>query len=173
MGDKRVDLKGFRRRCGTRFLSYASAGDLGSIMGLEPGSVTPLGFLNDGERKAALFLDVDLADGIVGVHPGGNTATVWMQAADCVRVVENHGNEVHVVELQPRPWRSWSVSRGRLISCYVLRCIIGGVADAVTISIRRVAWAESCGALPAPRVAIGRNQQDARGGKWLFLVRIF
>ena len=68
-GDKRVDLKEFRRRYGTRPLSFASAGDLGSIMGLEPGSVTPLGLLNDEERRVALFLDADLAGGIIGVHP--------------------------------------------------------------------------------------------------------
>lgn len=30
---------------------------------------------------------------------------------------------VRVVELWPRPWRSWSGSRGRLISCRVLRRI--------------------------------------------------
>lgn len=98
-GDKRVDLKEFRRRYGTRPLSFASAGDLGSIMGLEPGSVTPLGLLSDEERRVALFLDADLAGGIIGVHPNDSTATVWMRAADLVRVVEDHGNEVRVVEL--------------------------------------------------------------------------
>ena len=69
MGDGRVDLKEFRRRYGTRPLSYASADDLGSIMGLESGSVTPLGLLNDEGQEATVFLDADLASGIIGVHP--------------------------------------------------------------------------------------------------------
>lgn len=69
MGDRRVDLKEFRRRYGARPLSFASADDLGSIMGLEPGSVTPLGLLNDEGREATVFLDADLASGIIGVHP--------------------------------------------------------------------------------------------------------
>ncbi|WP_368284760.1 prolyl-tRNA synthetase associated domain-containing protein [Enorma massiliensis] len=99
MGDKRVDLKAFRQRHGTRALSFASADDLRSIMGLEPGSVTPLGLLNDEGRKVTLFLDADFAGGIIGVHPNDNTATVWMQAADLVRIIEDHGNEVRVVEL--------------------------------------------------------------------------
>ena len=94
MGDRRVDLKEFRRRCGTRPLSLASA-----IMGLESGSVTPLGPLSDEERKAAFSLDADFADDIIGVHSNDNTATVWMQAADLVRVVEGHGNEARVIEL--------------------------------------------------------------------------
>ena len=49
-GDKRVDLKEFRKQHGLRALSFASAEDLRSIMGLEPGSVTPLGILNDSEH---------------------------------------------------------------------------------------------------------------------------
>ena len=102
MGDRRVDLKEFRRRCGTRPLSFASADDLRSIMGLESGSVTPLELLNDEGREATVFLDADLASGIIGVHPNDNTATVWMRAADLVRVVENHGNEVRVIELSRR-----------------------------------------------------------------------
>lgn len=99
MGDRRIDLKEFRRRCGTRPLSFASAGDLGSIMGLEPGPIMPLGLLNDEERKAAFSLDADFADDIIGAHSNDNIATVWMQAADLVRVIENHGNEVRVIEL--------------------------------------------------------------------------
>lgn len=49
--------------------------------------MTPLGLLNDEERKVVLFLDADLVDGIIGVHPNDNTATVWMRTADPVRVV--------------------------------------------------------------------------------------
>ena len=98
-GDKRVNLKEFRRAHGTRALSFASANDLLDIMGLVPGAVTPLGLLNDTEHKVALYLDADLMDGIVGVHPNDNTATVWLQAADLVRLIEEHGNEVHVVDL--------------------------------------------------------------------------
>ena len=50
-GDKRVDLKEFRKQHGLRSLSFASSGDLASIMGLLPGSVTPLGLLNDENVK--------------------------------------------------------------------------------------------------------------------------
>ena len=46
-GDKRVDLKEFRKNNNTRALSFASENDLMDIMNLIPGSVTPLGMLND------------------------------------------------------------------------------------------------------------------------------
>ena len=99
MGEKRVDLKEFRRTHGTRVLSFASADDLMAIMGLIPGAVTPLGLLDDEERKVTLYLDADFSGGIIGVHPNDNTATVWMSAEDLVRIIEEHGNEVHVIRL--------------------------------------------------------------------------
>ena len=42
-GDKRVDLKEFRHKYGTRALSFASENDLMQVLGLIPGAVTPLG----------------------------------------------------------------------------------------------------------------------------------
>ena len=98
-GAKRVDLKEFRKKHDLRNLSFASAEDLMSIMGLIPGAVTPLGLLNDEERKVILYLDASFTEGLIGVHPNDNTGTVWMQGADLVRVIEDHGNTVNVVEM--------------------------------------------------------------------------
>ena len=63
------------------------------------GAVTPLGLLNDEERKVTLFLDADFGSGLVGVHPNDNTATVWLAAADLVQVIGEHGNKVNVVKI--------------------------------------------------------------------------
>ncbi len=98
-GDKRVDLKDFRKRYGLRPLSFASPEDLMAIMGLIPGAVTPLGLLSDEERKVTLFLDSAFSGGLVGVHPNDNTATVWLEAEDLTRLIEEHGNTVCVVEI--------------------------------------------------------------------------
>ena len=98
-GDKRVDLKQFQKDQGTRKLSFASADDLMHIMKLIPGAVTPLGLLNDEEQKVTLFLDADFDGGLVGVHPNDNTATVWITAAELIRVIEEHGNKVNVVKI--------------------------------------------------------------------------
>lgn len=98
-GDKRVDLKEFRKEHGLRNLSFASSDDLMNIMKLIPGAVTPLGLLNDEERKVVLYLDAAFADGLIGVHPNDNTATVWLKAEDLIKVIEDHGNIVNVVEI--------------------------------------------------------------------------
>ena len=98
-GDKRVDLKAFSRARGRRRLSFASAGELEDLLGLIPGAVTPLGLLNDAERRVTLYIDAALAEGLVGVHPNDNTATVWMKTKDLARLIEEHGNTVRVEPL--------------------------------------------------------------------------
>ena len=61
-GDKRVDLKEFRKEQGTRPLSFASAEDLEHFLHLIPGSVTPLGLLNNVEKNVKFFLDSDFEE---------------------------------------------------------------------------------------------------------------
>lgn len=99
MEHKRVDLKEFRRQHGLRNLSFASADDLLDILGLTPGSVTPLGVLNDTQRRVHFYFDAAFANGKIGVHPNENTATVWMETDDLVRIIREHGNEVDFVEI--------------------------------------------------------------------------
>ena len=100
-GDKRVNLKEFRKNNNTRPLSLASADDLMEIMGLIPGAVTPLGLLNDTECKVTLFLDNDFIGdlGLIAVHPNDNTATVWIKANDLVTLIQQHGNTVNFVRI--------------------------------------------------------------------------
>ncbi len=99
MGNKRVDLKEFRKTHELRNLSFATADDLMAIMGLLPGAVTPLGLLCDGEKKVTFFMDRAFEKGLIGVHPNDNTATVWLKAEDLVRILKEHGNTVNIVEL--------------------------------------------------------------------------
>ncbi len=96
-GDKRVDLKEFRRRQGLRPLTFAGPEDLLAILGLTPGSVTPLGVLNDGEHRVHVYLDAEFAGHKIGVHPNDNTATVWLAAEDLARLLREHGAQVDVV----------------------------------------------------------------------------
>lgn len=98
-GDKRVDLKDFRRKHGLRALSFASPDELFSIMKLIPGAVTPLGILNDEERRVHFYLDQEFQENKIGIHPNENTATIWLQADDLMRLILVHGNEAEVVEI--------------------------------------------------------------------------
>ena len=97
--EKRVDLKRFRHERGTRPLSFASPEELLELMGLTPGSVTPLGLLNDKGRRVAFFLDESFLGQIIGVHPNDNTATVWLRADDLLGIVREHGNQASAVAI--------------------------------------------------------------------------
>lgn len=100
-GDKRVDLKAFRKAQGTRPLTFASESELMDIMRLIPGAVTPLGLLNDSELRVIFYLDKDFfkESFLIGVHPNDNTATVWLNVNDLADIIKKHGNEVIVTEI--------------------------------------------------------------------------
>lgn len=83
-GDKKVDLKKFRKNNNLRNLSFASTSDLNDILNLMPGSVSPLGLLNDG---------------IIGVHPCDNTATIFLYVNDLINIIKEHGNEVIIQKI--------------------------------------------------------------------------
>ena len=100
-GDKRVDLKEFRKANNTRPLTFASEDDLFSILKLTPGSVTPLGILNDDERRIEFYLDASFLenDSLIGVHPNDNTATIWLKSKDLISIIKEYGSSVHVVRI--------------------------------------------------------------------------
>lgn len=98
-GDKRVNLKDFRKAHGLRPLSFASPEDLKKYMDLTPGAVTPLGLLNVEEAPITMYLDAEFKDSIIGIHPNENTATVWLQGDDLVTLLRENGCEVEIVEI--------------------------------------------------------------------------
>lgn len=101
IGSKRVDLKEFKKKQGTRSLTFASAEELLQFLKLTPGGVTPLGLLNDDDCAVKLYLDKAFTEdeGIIGVHPNDNTATVAMKTADLLTLLQEHGTEIEIVEI--------------------------------------------------------------------------
>ena len=71
-------------------------------MNLIPGAVTPLGLLNDKEKKVQFFIDKDFMSNqhLVGVHPNDNTATLWIKADDLIKIIKKHGNLVTIVSIK-------------------------------------------------------------------------
>lgn len=100
-GDKRVDLKEFRKTYGTKPLTFVKPDELVGILGLIPGAVSPFGLLNDAEKKVVFYIDTAFMEGngLIGIHPNDNTATVWLKAGDLIRIIQEHGNEVNVVKI--------------------------------------------------------------------------
>jgi Ala-tRNA(Pro) deacylase len=38
-------------------------------------------------------------DGLIGLHPNDNTATIWMKATDLVKLLEEDGHTVRTIAL--------------------------------------------------------------------------
>ena len=100
-GEKRVNLKEFRKEQGTRPLSFASDEELKEKLDLIPGAVTPMGLLQAEAGQVAFFLDEEFLEGkgLIGVHPNDNTATVWLKTEDLLRILSEHGSEAEVTEI--------------------------------------------------------------------------
>ena len=93
-----VSLKAFQQQIGSRKLSFASEDDLQDLLGLIRGSVTPLGLLNDAERKVQFCLDSYFAGRRIAMHPNENTATIFMNADDLLTLLREHGSPVTLVD---------------------------------------------------------------------------
>lgn len=98
--NKRADLGGLAQQLGCGKLSFASEERLQRFLGLYRGAVTPLGVLNDRDGAVEMVFDRDLArHPRIGVHPCDNTATVWLAFPDLLRLAEENGNRIHLVDL--------------------------------------------------------------------------
>ncbi len=98
--EKRADLKNLSTQIGSTRLSFASAERLHKHLGLTPGYVTPLGLLNDEEKKVLVLIDEDLKNSKhICLHPNVNTATVSILYDDFIRFLKWRGNEFRYVKI--------------------------------------------------------------------------
>ncbi|MFD1704549.1 prolyl-tRNA synthetase associated domain-containing protein [Methylopila henanensis] len=98
-----IDLKWLAAALGAsgRF-SFGSPELLVSVWGVEPGSVTPFGAINDAEGRVTVGLDASLLrHELVNVHPLTNTATTALAPDDLLRFLHATGHEPVIVELAP------------------------------------------------------------------------
>ena len=96
---KRADLKALRRTISSRPLSFASKEETEKLLGVSSGSVSPLGILNDEDRKTKVLIDDFFLGGEIGVHPNENTATLWLKTEDLMEMIRRHGTAVDTVVL--------------------------------------------------------------------------
>ena len=94
-----VDLKHLHKQLGSRRLSFASPEMLKEKLGLDLGSVTPFGILNDESHAVTLVFDEGLAHERFNAHPMVNTATMYVWLDDVLPLFEEHGNPVVFCDL--------------------------------------------------------------------------
>ncbi|MEK6940542.1 MAG: prolyl-tRNA synthetase associated domain-containing protein [Nanoarchaeota archaeon] len=76
-GDKRLDIRGLAKMLKVRDLNFGSEEQLMKYLHLTPGSVSPLGLMNDTEKKVIPIVDQEAWDArSINFHPNINTETI-------------------------------------------------------------------------------------------------
>ncbi|WP_158683530.1 MULTISPECIES: prolyl-tRNA synthetase associated domain-containing protein [Burkholderia] len=99
IADKALDLHAVAGLLNSKRLSFASSEHLYELLGVRPGSLSPLALVNDHAGKVQLVIDTDLADEPVFLfHPLDNAATIALSRRDLENFLQ--GIE-HVPAWQP------------------------------------------------------------------------
>lgn len=97
---KSTDLKKLCSIAGVKKLSFANTESLRDILGLEEGSVSPFGLLNDLTGEVELYVDKDVysAETVI-FHPNVNTASLELSRRMFRKFLQIIDHEVNIVEL--------------------------------------------------------------------------
>lgn len=81
-------------------LSFASAERMMKYLGLEPGSVSPFGLINDTNHEVHLFLDENIKEApLLSFHPNDCKGTVVIKREDFERYLAIVGNTYEYISL--------------------------------------------------------------------------
>jgi Ala-tRNA(Pro) deacylase len=98
--EKQVDIKALESVLGASKLSFGSPERLLKFLGVQPGSVTLLGLINDKERGVEVYIDQSLwAHERIQCHPLVNTATITITPKDMERFFECTGHTFRLIEV--------------------------------------------------------------------------
>ncbi|USN55184.1 MAG: prolyl-tRNA synthetase associated domain-containing protein [Candidatus Peribacteria bacterium] len=91
----KTDIKHITSLLGEKKLSFASAETLMEKLGLEPGSVSPFGLINDSEHTVLVAIATPvLQSDLVSFHPNTNTATLVLTQEIFQQFLQSVENEV-------------------------------------------------------------------------------
>lgn len=99
-GEARVDLKALPAAIGSKRVSFGKAEDMDRLLGIKPGSVTPLAAINAPPGSITVVLDAGLAAAAtVNVHPLRNTATLGLSGPAILDLLRYWGHAPLATEI--------------------------------------------------------------------------
>jgi len=101
--DKSVDLMNLGQLTGHGRVSFASPERLWNHLGVEPGSVTIMGVINDEENNVELIIDKSVWEAdFVRCHPLVNTSTVVLSASGIRAMLQATGHDPIILDVPTR-----------------------------------------------------------------------
>lgn len=97
---RQLNIRDLEKRLKQGKLTFASDQRLKKYLGVEPGSVSPFGLINDKEHHVHLFIDEQLNDfEHLSFHPNINTASLVISKSDFLRFLAFAGNSFEFIRL--------------------------------------------------------------------------
>jgi len=97
---RQLNIKDLEKRLRQGKLTFSSDKRLMKYLGVEPGSVSPFGLINDIENHVHLFIDEELERcERLAFHPNLNTASLVITKSDFLRFLEHTGNSYEFIKL--------------------------------------------------------------------------
>ncbi len=98
--ERDLDIHDLEKRLHQGKLSFASPQRMEKYLGLQPGSVSPFGLINDADNHVHLFMDKNLLEEkALSFHPNDNHATVVIEVEEFMRYLNAVGNGFEFIEL--------------------------------------------------------------------------
>jgi Ala-tRNA(Pro) deacylase len=96
--DARVDLKAAPAKIGSKRLTFGKPDLLMEVLGVEPGSVTPFGLINDTAVRTNVILDSTMmSQETLNYHPLKNNETTSIRSSDLITFIKSCGHDPKVV----------------------------------------------------------------------------
>jgi Ala-tRNA(Pro) deacylase len=96
--DAVINLKAAPAKIGSKRLTFGKPELLMEVLGVEPGSVTPFGLINDTASRINVILDeAMMQQAPLNYHPLKNDATTAIAPDDLIKFVRSCGHEPRVV----------------------------------------------------------------------------
>jgi Ala-tRNA(Pro) deacylase len=98
--DRQLNIRDLEQKLRQGKISFASPKRMQKYLGVEPGSVSLFGLINDHENHVHLFLDKALETAEkISFHPNDNTASLIISQSSFLRFLEWSGNSYEFLSL--------------------------------------------------------------------------
>jgi Ala-tRNA(Pro) deacylase len=97
---RQLNIRDLEKRVKQGKLTFASDQRLKKYLGVQPGSVSPFGLINDSEKHVHLFIDEKLNEfDRLTFHPNINTASLVISKNDFLKFLKYTGNTYEFIRL--------------------------------------------------------------------------
>jgi Ala-tRNA(Pro) deacylase len=97
--DRMMRIRDLEKEIGLRKLSFGKPDLLNEVLGVQPGSVTPMALFNDHAHRLRFVLDAQMMqEDVLNCHPLHNAATIAISTADVLRCAEASGHTPMLVD---------------------------------------------------------------------------